>query len=169
MSRSLSEFVVWTSLSPGSFSPLGHPPPTSRCISTSVYCPSDTFTAIITLGTWDGDRGVVNTLIVQRRKLRSRNKILHVASHQWCTQMGTLIPPLWYSSPPHCLLWEWPPGFLTLTVTLWAGPCGLITSSEADPLLEPEFTSENPTPHQLPPKSATYVPDTRVLLGLGLG
>lgn len=108
------------------------------------------FTAIITLGTWDGDRGVVNTLIVQRRKLRSRNKILHVASHQWCTQMGTLIPPLWYSSPPHCLLWEWPPGFLTLTVTLWAGPCGLITSSEADPLLEPEFTPENPTPTSCP-------------------
>lgn len=163
------ESIAWRSLSPGSLSPLGHPPPTSCCISTSVYCPSDTFTAIITLGTWEGDRGVVNTLIVQRRKLRSRNKILHVASHQWYTQMGTLIPPLWYSSPPRCLLWERPPGSLTLTVTLWAGPCGLITSSEAGPLLGSEFTSENPTPHQPPPKPAPYVTDMQVLLGLGLG
>lgn len=145
--------------------PLGYLLPTLCCAGTSLYCPSDTFAAIVTLNL-EGDGGIVNTLIAQRRKVRSRNP--HVVSHQGRIQLGNTRQPCSLLSAVLPAV-GWPPGSLTPTTKLWLVLPILPPAARLRPDLCSDHSVHLRFPHnEVPPKPAPVIV-TGVLPGPRLG
>lgn len=102
------------------------------------------FTAIITLNLAGKETGGWLTLSCAEEETEAQELNTPWGLPAMAHTDGKPDPALWSSSPPRCPLWERPPGSPVLIASLRAGPCSPIASSDAGPLLRPDFPSEIP-------------------------